>query len=106
MDHSMRSAVEIEDIGYMRRCSGIEDKELEQDIRGLRVGDLVKLTFLSGERSFETLSVQITSIRRTSFRGKLAKKPTAVGLSSLRLGSPVAFTASHVHSIPRKIPNS
>jgi hypothetical protein len=102
----MRHPVEIENIEEMRRREGIEDVELREEIRGLRVGDLVKLTFLTGAHSSETLLVRITSIRGAAFRGKLANGPTSAGLSSLRVGSPVAFTAAHIHSLPRKRPTS
>jgi hypothetical protein len=98
----MRHPVEIEDIEGKRRQEGIEDVELREEIRGLRVGDVVKLTFLAGPHSFETLPVRITRIRGSAFRGKLAVGPTATGLLSLRLGSAVTFTTEHIHSLARK----
>src|SRR4051794_12299675 len=79
---SVRNPVEIENIEEMRRREGIEDVELREEIRGLRVGDIVKLTFLTGSHSFETLLVRITSIRGAAFRGKLANGPTSAGLST------------------------
>ncbi len=100
----MRSPIEIEDIEAKRHREGIEDIELAEEIRGLRVGDLIKLTFLVGSHTFETLSVRITSIRGPTFRGKLTNGPTVKGLLSLRVGSLVAFTAAHIHSLPRKQP--
>jgi hypothetical protein len=100
----MRFAIEIEDIEEKRRQEGIDDVELREQIRGLQVGDLVKLTFLAGPQAFETLLVRITSIRGSAFRGKLANGPTAARLSRLRVGSPVAFSTAHIHSLPRKRP--
>jgi hypothetical protein len=100
----MRYPVEIENIEEMRRREGIEDVELRAEIRGLRVGDVVKITFLAGPHTLETLLVRITSIRGAAFRGKLANGPNSAGLSSLRVGSPVAFTSDHIHSLPRKQP--
>jgi hypothetical protein len=44
----MRHTVAIEDIEEMRRQEGIDDVELRKAIRGLHVGDSVKLTFLAG----------------------------------------------------------
>jgi hypothetical protein len=98
----MRNSVEIEDIEEKRRREGIEDVELREEIRGLRVGDLVKLTFLAAPSTFETLFVRITSIHGSAFRGKLANGPISGRLSRLRVGSAVAFTAAHIHSLPRK----
>jgi hypothetical protein len=96
----MRHTVEIEDIERRRLREGIDDVELREEIRGLQVGDVVKLTFLTGPTSFETLSVRITRITGSAFRGKLAARPASAGLSNLRVGSAVAFTAAHIHSLP------
>jgi len=98
----MRPAIEIEDIEEKRRQAGIDDVDLRQEIRGLRVGDVVKLTFMAGPHVFETLPVRITSMRGLAFRGTLAHKATAAGLSTVRVGSSVVFTAAHIHSLPRK----
>jgi hypothetical protein len=100
----MRDPIEIEDIEELRRQEGIEDVVLRAEIRGLRVGNFVKLTFLTGAHSFETLLVRITRIRGSAFRGKLANAPTSAGLARLRAGSAVAFTTVHIHSLPRKGP--
>jgi hypothetical protein len=97
----MRIAVEIEDIEQRRLRAGIDDVALRLEIRGLRVGDFVKLTFLSGTAAFETLPVRITSISGSAFRGKLADSPASPALSQLRVGSPVTFTTAHIHSLPR-----
>jgi hypothetical protein len=103
---TMRNPVAIETIEEMRRREGIEDVELRAEIRGLEVGDFVKLTFLSSTEpsAGETLLVRITRLRGSDFRGELAKRPSSTGLSSLRVGSPVAFTAAHIHSIPKRQP--
>jgi hypothetical protein len=49
----------------------------------------------------ETLLVKITSIRRDAFRGELADSPSSACRLKLRLGSPVAFTTGHLHSLPK-----
>jgi hypothetical protein len=100
----MRNPVEIENIEEMRRQEGIEDSELREEIRGLRVGHCVKLTLLAGTKSCdsETLLVRITRIRGSAFRGKLADRPNSTGLSNLRVGSQVAFTTAHIHSLPTR----
>jgi hypothetical protein len=79
----MRNAVEIENIEEMRRREGIEDVEPREAIRGLRIGDSVRLTFLTGTKSSagETLLVRITRIRGPVFRGKVADRPASAGLS-------------------------
>ncbi len=103
----MRNPVEIENIEELRRREGIDDVELRKEIRGLKVGDFVKLTLLSGTTgasSFETLLVRITSIRGSAFRGKLASRPTSTGLSKLRVGSPLAFTTAHIYSLSKGQP--
>jgi hypothetical protein len=99
----MEKPVEIENIEE-RRCSlGIEDVELREAIRGLRVGDYVKVTILTGAKSTagETLVVRITRITGSEFRGKLTDGPPAPGLPGLRAGSGLAFTAAHIHSLPK-----
>jgi hypothetical protein len=97
--------LEIEDIQHLRWKEGIEDLELSAEINGLQVGDSVKLTFRTDQESFagETLLVRITSIRGYTFRGKLAAKPRFIGLSKLRVGSLVRFTAAHIHSIAKMV---
>jgi hypothetical protein len=94
----MRNPVEIENIEELRRQAGIDDVELREEIRGLGIGDHVRLTILTGTRSFETLLVRITSIKGSTLRGKLAGRPAAA--SNLRVGLPVTFTTAHIHSIP------
>ena len=97
--------MEIEDIQQLRWKQGIEDLELLAEISGLQVGDSVKLTFRADKVSFagETLLVRITSIKGCAFCGKLAAEPALIGLSNLRLGSPVrCFSATHIHSIAKR----
>ena len=98
----MHRTIEIEDIEYLRRRSGIEDIKLQEDVRRLRVGDIVKLTFLVGSSSGETLSVRITSMNDSAFRGKIMDAPTASVLSKLHQGTLVNFTAAHIHSLRSK----
>jgi hypothetical protein len=102
----MRSVVEIEDIEAMRRCQGIDDVELHEEVRGLRAGDLVRVTLVTYTDSLrgETLSVRITSICGGAFRGRLLGKPRLVGLSKLKAGSMVCFAACHIHSIAKRGP--
>jgi hypothetical protein len=100
----MATPLQIENIEERRRRAGIDDVVLREDIRGLAVGDLVKITLLSGTASLgggETVLVRITRIRGPAFRGKLASRPASASLAGLRAGSPVAFTAAHIHSLPR-----
>ena len=102
----MRDAVRIEEIEEMRCQQGIDDGELREQIRGLVVGSLVKLTLLSGAEPFtgRVVLVRITSIRGLRFRGKLACKPASSSLSTLRAQSVLAFTADHIHSLPKGRP--
>jgi hypothetical protein len=94
----MPNHVEIENIEAMRQAVGIHDVELQQGIRHLRVGDLVKLTLLTGQRGAAgvTVLVRITRIRGSSFRGELTKGPAS---SNLQAGSSFRFTRSHIHSL-------
>jgi hypothetical protein len=102
----MQRRFEIENIEEMRRLQGIDDVELHEEVRGLKVGDLVNLTLLSPTRAFagETLVVRITSIRGPAFRGKLGRSPSSRSQSGLRLGSLLGFTADHIHSLPKGRP--
>ncbi len=90
----MVNQIEIENIEEMRRQQGIEDVELAEAIRRLKVGDVVKLTFLTKTHSFETTPVRITQIRGIAFRGKLIQTTSFV-----RRGKIVEFTISHIHSV-------
>src|SRR5260370_18731968 len=97
----MRHIVEIEDIEDLRRREGIEDVELGNAIRALAVGDVVKLTFLTGvtPNAGEPLRVRITRIEDGEFRGRLGSAAATASLSSLRAGSSIAFTSAHIHSV-------
>ena len=74
----MRAPLQIENIDEMRRREGIDDVALRDEIRGLKVGDFVKLTLLSG--------------------------PASAALSDLRAGAALAFTAAHIHSLLKRRP--
>ena len=93
----MTNVVEIEDIEEMRRQEGIDDVELRMEIRLLKPGDFVKLTVYSGSSFHETALVRITSIRGSTFRGKLVAK-----VSKLRAGEVVIFTTAHIHSVRKR----
>lgn len=96
----MRNIVEIENIEEMRRQEGIDDVELRLEIRNLRVGAIVKLTFLTSSKCRETLLVRITSIRGPAFRGKLVDQPTTMSKHEAR--AVFAFTSAHIHSTQKK----
>lgn len=98
----MANIVEIENIEEMRRREGIDDIELRVEIRTLRVGDFVKLTFVTGSASFETTQVRITRIRGSAFRGKLVGRLPAVLARRLGAGAIVAFTTDHIHSLQKQ----
>jgi hypothetical protein len=93
------SPIEIENIDELRRQEGIDDVELHADIGRLRVGDHVRLTFLSGVNLRETLPVRITSIQGRLFRGRLARPPAHPELLNLRPAALVTFSAAQIHSI-------
>lgn len=101
---NMPKTIEIENIEQMRLREGIVDFELQDQIRGLQIGDFVKVTLLVAAKSAagETVLVQITSIRANGFRGKLTRRPVSAGLSKLRAGLLIAFTKAHIHSIPKE----
>jgi hypothetical protein len=98
----MRKAVEVEDIAKMRHEQGIEDVHLWQEIAGLNAGDFVKLTLLTSNRTSETVTVRITSVSGSAYRGKLIKKPISAALSDLKAGRLLTFTAGQIHSVVRK----
>ncbi len=102
----MQPGVWIENIEEMRCREGIYDVELRAEIRGLRIGDVVNLTFLADlERPVgETLPVRVTRIRGHAFRGKLTRRPVSSALAHLRIGSSLAFTAGHIHSLTKGQP--
>jgi hypothetical protein len=94
----MDKPLEIENIEQRRSSLGIDDVELHEVIRGLRVGDHVRLTVLSGAKSSagDTLVVRITRITGSEFRGTLTAGPPG-----LRAGAGLTFTADHIHSLPK-----
>jgi hypothetical protein len=98
----MQTTVEIENIEEIRRQEGIDDVDLRMEIRSLKVGDFVKLTFLTSATAFETLVVRITSIRGSAFRGKLVKRGSPGSRSKLEAGASVAFTTAHIHSLLKR----
>ena len=95
----MNDSVEIQNVERMRRQAGIDDVELREQVRLLRVGDVVKLTFLAGPGKSETLRVRITAIRRPRFTGELATAASSPQLAALAAGSQVRFTGDHIHSV-------
>jgi len=99
-------SVGIENINEMRYRRGIEDAELRQEICGLQIGDIVKLTLVTGSEPFAgaSLLVRITGIRGHKFRGKLAKREFSAGRKNLLVGVAIAFTASHIHSVVKEQP--
>jgi hypothetical protein len=103
----MWNLVEIENIEELRRLEGIDDVELREEIRRVDIGDLVKLTLLNNTKSSarETLLVRVIRISGPAFHGELARQPASPGLSNLQVGAPVAFTAAHIHSIPKRQPH-
>ncbi len=98
----MPSTVEIENIEEMRRREGIDDVELRLEIRTLQVGDFVKLTFVTGNASFETAQVRITQIRGSAFRGKLVGTLSAALSRRMGAGALVVFTTDHIHSLRKR----
>jgi hypothetical protein len=90
----MLKQIEIENIEELRRQQGIDDVELAEAIRHLKVGDVVKLTFLINTHNFETAPVRITHISGIAFRGKLIRTTSRVGRGKI-----VEFTISHIHSV-------
>jgi hypothetical protein len=91
----------IQDIEDMRRQCGIDDPALRDQIRVLKRGDVIRLTLLADAPSAaaETLRVRITSVRDGCYRGKLTSRPVSAAFASMAVGSPVAFTAAHIHSV-------
>jgi hypothetical protein len=94
----MGKAVAIENIEEMRLRAGIDDVELRQSVRRLRVGDRVRLTLLSGpgQTAGKTLWFRITRVEGSHFRGRLAE---GQALAGLRPGALLSFTADHIHSV-------
>jgi hypothetical protein len=94
----MGKAVAIEKIEEMRRLVGIDDVELRQSIRRLRVGDRVRLTLLGGpeQNASKTLWFRITQVQGSRFRGRLAD---GQGNAGLRPRAVLSFSSAHIHSV-------
>jgi hypothetical protein len=90
----MDKRIEIENIEEMRRQQGIDDVELAEEIRRLKVGHVVVLTLLSSARCFETVPVRITQTNGVAFRGKLVRSSSFFGR-----GKMLEFTIAHIHSV-------
>jgi hypothetical protein len=99
----MGKAVAIENIEEMRLRAGIDDVELHQSIRRLRVGDRVRLTLLAapGQTGGKTLWFRITRVQGSRFRGRLVEGQSLAGL---RAGALLSFTAAHIHSVAGGVP--
>lgn len=95
----MKSPFMIENIEGVRRKEGIVDAALKAEVKTLGAGDRVKLSLSIDEKTFETLTVRITSVREMNFRGKLVKKPKSQALRPLDVDSSLTFEAGHIHSI-------
>ena len=100
----MLAAIDIENIDELRRCAGIDDVELHEDVARLCVGDHVLLTFLAGTSLRATLPVRITRIRKDQFRGRLVGTIARPELLGLRPNILVTFTAGQIHSIVQPQP--
>jgi hypothetical protein len=100
--HHMGHPIKIENIEEMRLQQGIDDVELRTEIRRLRVGNFVNLTFVSGAGSSETLTVRITKVNGSNFLGKLVEKPRSSNLSEMSADAVVAFRNDQIHSISNK----
>ena len=97
----MRGPLQVQDIEEMRRRAGIKDVELRQAIRVLRVG--ARQNYAPGRRAGCRWRDAAGPDHRHpggASRGKLADRPTSAGLSGLRPGRALAFTGSHIHSVP------
>lgn len=102
----MPETLKIENIEHMRQLQGIDDVELRESIRRLRIGDCVHLTFLSGSRPVrsKTVPVRIVAIDKDRFTGEIMESLTSLGQDHLRERSLVTFQERHVHSIPKLKP--
>lgn len=98
----MAGVPEIQNIEEMRQREGIDDVELREAVRGLRVADVVNLTFLTGPSTWETLPVRITGRRGGRFQGELVRRPASSRLAELTVGSPISFSRCHIHSVAKR----
>jgi hypothetical protein len=102
-DFRQAHCVSIEDIAGRRRREGIEDVELRDAIRGLAVGDVVRVTLRADHApSGETVDVRITAVDGDGFHGALAGRPASKGLAGMVVGAAIDFTADHIHSLPNR----
>jgi hypothetical protein len=95
----MSKAMVLENIEEMRRRQGIVDAELGADIGRLRPGDCVRISFEISNHAYETLTVQLTSLRGDVLRGRLVKSPKSPSLKAFMAGSLIKFGPEHIHSI-------
>ena len=94
----MKTRVELENIEAMRLEAGIHDVGLQEDVRRLRAGDVVRLTARDRNRQppGESLLVRVTSVAGGALRGRLTHAARA---SQLAAGTLLTFAAAHVHSV-------
>ena len=99
----MAFSVLLQNIEAMRQRVGIDDDDLHKEIRGLKVGDVVRLTLVAGEKSVEgeTVLVKIIDISDATYRGTLTGRPTAKALEGFEAGSTLTFAAMHIHSLKK-----
>jgi hypothetical protein len=104
MKHSYtKRCYTLENIEALRQSCGIHDVELSREIARLSPGNRVRLTFMSERLATDTLWVRITLIRGAEFRGVLAENPNISGLSPLKVGDYITFTADHIHSLAKQL---
>jgi len=103
---TMSQPIDLENIEELRREAGIDDIELRDEVRALRIGDCVRLTARVDAQPFpgECLLVRITSIKGDVFRGKLTRTPSSARLARLKAGCLLKFTGEHIHSVVSKQP--
>jgi len=96
----MRYPVELENIEALRLSQDIDDVELRAEVRALRAGDAVKLTFLNAKKASagETLLVRIDRTDGRAFHGTLVQPP-----ASKDLPEPAGRSRGHVHQGPRSL---
>jgi hypothetical protein len=93
------TGIQIEDIDAVRLREGIDDVGLRKSVAQLGASDRVCLSISLDGKSFEKVSVRITSCRGGTFRGKLLSKPHSTGLRDLDADRLLVFSASQIHSI-------
>jgi hypothetical protein len=83
----------------MRRCEGIDDYELRAAIGRLRVGDHVRVTFLTGLSFQETLPVRVTGIQGSQLHGRLLHLPARPHRYPLQADALITFSEAQIHLI-------